>query len=120
MGCSESAVDEPKMMDRPMTVAESKRSLVEFVRALSEPSIRRPSSELSPNARRKGNHAINSINELTPTQEEYLSRYKMRIYGCMSDPVLQASTFEMIESEFYDTYHKQINRRVLFDLYGVH
>ena len=103
-----------------MTVAESKRSLVEFVRALSEPTIRRPSSELPPNARRKGNTAIKSINELTPTQEKYLSRYKMRIYGCMSDSVLQASTFDMIESEFYDTYHKQISRKVLFDLYNIH
>ena len=120
MGCAESTVQDDIVHETsPMTIAECHSSLVDFVRALSEPTIRRPSSELPKNAKQKGFNTIFSVEDLTPLQEEYLSRYKMRVYGCSSDPVLRASTFNIIENEFYNTYHKQVDRKVLYNLYGI-
>lgn len=117
MGCVDSAVDET-VQDMPsMSTAEQHRSLVAFVRALSEPAMRRSSSEI--NRKEKGCNTISSIDDLTPLQEAYLSRYKMRIHGCSSDPVIRASTFNVIENEFYNTYNKWINRNVLYTLYGI-
>ena len=120
MGCSESAVDESTPEGPTMTIAERHKSLVDFVRALSEPTIRRPSNELPKTARQKGRNTILSIGELSPLQEEYLSRYKMQIYGCLGDPIMQSSTFSLIEEDFYTTYHKQVDRKVLYDLYDIH
>lgn len=120
MGCNESAIDETPPEEPPMSVAERHKSLVEFVRALSEPTIRRPSSELPKTAKQKGHNTISSVDDLSSLQEEYLSRYKMRVYSCLGDPIRQSSTFSMIEDEFYTTYHKQIDRNVLYDLFDIH
>ena len=95
------------------SITERQRSLVEFVRALSAPSvIKDPHSE--PPSR-----TVYSIEELTPSQEEFLSKYKMRVYGCQSDLTRKYSTFNIIENEFYNRFHKQISRGSLYELYGL-
>ena len=117
MGCADSAVDESVQDMQSMSPIERNGSLVAFVRELSEPTICRSSNEI--NRKEKGYNTISSIDALTPLQEAYLSSYKMRIHGCSSDPVGRASTFNIIENEFYNTYHKQIDRNVLYTLYGI-
>ena len=117
MGCGESAIDEQTAANNPITVAERHKSLIEFVRALSEPTFRCTSNELSKNTKR---NTIGNVEELTPSQEEFISRYKMRVYSCLGDPVGRASTFNIIENEFYNTYHKQVDRKVLYSVLGIH
>ena len=92
----------------PLSIAERQRSLIDFVRALSEPSIN--------STRKESSDTISSVTELTPAQEAFLSRHKMLVYG-LSDPIHRASTFENIEEDFYNTYHKKLLRKVLYELY---
>ena len=95
------------------SIAGQQRSLVEFVRALSTPSvIKDPHSETP-------SRTVYNIEELTPSQEEFLSKYKMRVYGCQSDLTCKYSTFNIIENEFYNRFHKQISRETLYELYGL-
>lgn len=101
-------IDEP-----PKSAAEQQRSLVDFVRALSTPSIiDKPEKETQ-------SSTINNIEDLTPNQEEFLSKYKMRVYGSQSELSLKYSTFNIIENEFYNKFHKQISRGALYDIYGL-
>lgn len=95
------------------SIAGQQRSLVDFVRALSAPSvINDPYSETPL-------RTVYSIEELTPSQEEFLSKYKMQVYGCQSDLTRKYSTFNIIENEFYNRFRKQISRGTLYELYGL-
>lgn len=95
------------------SIAGQQRSLVEFVRALSAPSV------INDLYSETTSRTIYSIEELTPSQEEFLSKYKMRVYGCQSDLTRKYSTFNIIENEFYNRFHKQIYRETLYELYGL-
>lgn len=113
MGACASAdsVEIPPNDEPPMTIAERQRSLVEFVRALSKPSDM--SMEDTKNT-------VTSVEELTPAQEAFLSRHKMEVYGFSSDPIRRVSTFDAIEEEFYNSYHKKLLRKVLHELYKLY
>ena len=90
------------------TIRERHISLVEFVRALS-----------APNVQKKHSNMISSIADLTTQQEEFLSKYKMAIYGNRSDVIRISSTFSIIEDEFHDKFNKQISRDALYELYNI-
>lgn len=102
MGCVPSIDEQPTISN--LKIDRSHKSLVEFVRSLSGD---KPSSDY-----------IKNIEELTPKQEEFLSRYKMQVLG-RSDPIARRSVFNMIESEFYEECHKRISRSVLYEVYGI-
>ena len=97
-----------------MTIAERHKSLVAFVHALTEPSDTKNTHKSVP----VGITTIKSIDELTPQQEEFISGFKMQVYGQKSDYNRQASTFEYIENEFYNKYHKLLSRKVLYSMFG--
>ena len=100
-----------------MTIAERHKSLVEFVHALSEPTY--TTNENSHKSVPVGVTTVKSIDELTPQQEAFISGFKMQIYGQKSDYSRQASTFEYIENEFYNKYHKPLSRNVLYSIFGL-
>jgi hypothetical protein len=109
-----------------LNIAGQHKSLVEFVRALSEPSVMDISSTESKMPRRamslsskSYDNMIKTIEELTPQQEAFISSFKMQIYGQKSDYLRQISTFEYIENEFYNKYNKSLSRRVLYSLFGI-
>lgn len=102
------SVEIPPNDEPPMPVAERQRSLVEFVRALSKPSGMSTESVKD---------TITSVDELTPAQEAFLSRHKMEVYGSSSDLIRRVSTFDSIEEEFYNKYHKKLLRKVLYELF---
>ena len=108
---SADSVEIPPNDEPPMTVAERQRSLVEFVRALSKPSGMSTESVKD---------TITSAEELTPAQEEFLSRHKMTVYGSSSDLTRSISTFDLIEEEFYNTYHKKLLRKVLYEIFKLY
>lgn len=119
-------VEQPE--EPPMSIAERHKSLVEFVRVLSEPTVMRRRSSFSddgkhdsmPVRRKTTLDPVKSIDELTPYQEEFISGFKMQVYGQKSDYVRQVSTFEHIENEFYNKYHKPIARNVLYSIFNIH
>lgn len=119
-------VEQPE--EPPMSIAERHKSLVEFVRVLSEPTVMRRRSSFSddgkhdsmPVHRKTTLDPVKSIDELTPHQEEFISGFKMQVYGQKSDYVRQVSTFEHIENEFYNKYHKPIARNVLYSIFNIH
>lgn len=92
----------------PPTIRERHISLVEFVRALSAPSLQQKPSNI-----------ISSVNDLTTQQEEFLSKYKMSVYGNRSDLTRVSSTFSIIEDEFHNKFNKQISRDTLYELYNI-
>jgi hypothetical protein len=96
----DNAVSTEEEDDRPMT-------LMEFVRALSAPTI-------VPKKR-----MISNKSDLTPQQEEFLSKYKMTVHGMRNDSVHVSSTFNIIEDEFYDKFDRQISRDTLYKVYGI-
>ena len=98
-----------------ITVAERHKSLVEFVRALSEPSAK----TIEDKHKSAPVNCIRTIDNLTPQQEAFISGFKMQVYGQKSDYVKQISTFEYIENEFYNKYHKPLSRNVLYSLFGL-
>ena len=100
-------IEVPQNDEPPIQLIEQRRSLIEFVRALSEPTLK---------TKRLSVDTISSVNELTAAQEAFLSRHKMRVYG-ISDPISRLSTFEYIEEDFYNTYHKHLLRKVLHELF---
>lgn len=101
-----------------MTIAERHKSLVEFVHALTEPSnIKNINNENSHKSIPVGNSTVNTVNELTPQQEAFISGFKMQVYGQKSDYSRQISTFEYIENEFYNKYHKPLSRNVLYSIF---
>ena len=112
----------------PITIAERQRSLVEFVRALSEPSVMRRRSSFEAEGKRKTAPInkptiptpVQSVDELTPQQEAFISGFKMQVYGQKSDYGRQVSTFEHIENEFFNKYHKPIARNVLYSVFNLH
>ena len=118
-------VEQPE--EPPMTVAERQRSLVEFVRALSEPTVTHKQSTIENNGSRESlpvhrkivEDPVQSVDELTPQQEAFISGFKMQVYGQKGDYVRQVSTFEYIESEFYNKYNKPIARNVLYSIFKV-
>lgn len=97
-----------------MNIAERHKSLVEFVHALSEPTHTKDNSHKSVPI---GVSTVKSVDELTPQQEAFISGFKMQVYGQKSDHVKQVSTFEYIESEFYNKYHKRLSRSVLCSIF---
>ena len=114
--------------ESPITIAERQRSLVEFVRALSEPTVmhRRSSFEAErdhksvPISKQTTPDPVQSVDELTPQQEAFISGFKMQVYGQKSDHARQVSTFEYIENEFLNKYHKPITRNVLYSVFNLH
>ena len=62
---------------------------------------------------------IQSVRELTPQQEAFISNFKMQLYARRSDHLAQISTFEHIENEFYNKYDKTISRDVLYSMFNV-
>lgn len=115
-------VEQPE--EPPISIAERHKSLVEFVRALSEPTVmhRRSSFEDDsiPVRRKTTQDPVQSIDELTPQQEAFISGFKMQVYGQKSDYSRQVSTFEYIESEFFNKYNKPIARNVLYSVFNIH
>lgn len=100
-----------------MTIAERHKSLVEFVHALTEPSnINKENIHKSVPV---GVITLKTIDELSPQQEAFISGFKMQVYGQKSDVIRQISTFEYIENEFYNKYHKRISRKVLYSMFGI-
>lgn len=120
-------VEQPEE-EPPMSIAERHKSLVEFVRALSEPTVihKQPSlgnvdkHDSIPVYRKTISDPVKSVDELTPQQEEFISGFKMQVYGQKSDYVRQVSTFEHIENEFYNKYHRPIARNVLYNIFNIH
>ncbi len=114
--------------ETPVSIAERQRSLVEFVRALSEPTVMRGRSSFESDCKHKSvpiskqtsPEPVQSIDELTPQQEAFISGFKMQVYGQKGDYVRQASTFEYIESEFLNKYHKPVSRSVLYSIFNIH
>ena len=101
-----------------MTIAERHKSLVEFVHALTEPSnTKNINKENTHKSVPIGVATVKSINELTPQQEAFISGFKMQVYGQKSDYSRQISTFEYIENEFYNKYHKPLSRNVLYSIF---
>ena len=114
--------------ESPMSIVEQRRSLVEFVRALSEPTVMRRRSSFEAERNHKSvpiskptiPNPVQSVDELTPQQEAFISGFKMQVYGQKSDYVRQVSTFEHIENEFLNKYHKPIARNVLYSVFNIH
>ena len=106
-------VEQPEELST-MTIAERHTSLVEFVHALTEPSTTKNIHKSVP----VGAITLKTVDELTPQQEAFISGFKMQVYGQKSDDVRQASTFEYIENEFYNKYHKRLSRKVLYSMFG--
>jgi hypothetical protein len=103
-----------------MTIAERHKSLVEFVHALTEsPHTKNINKENTHKSVPVGVITLKSIDELTPQQEAFISGFKMQVYGQKSDDIRQISTFEYIENEFYNKYHKRLSRKVLYSLFGI-
>ena len=111
---SEDLTVEQSKEEPPMTIAERHKSLVEFVHALSELTHTKENSHKSVPV---GVTTVKSIDELTPQQEAFISGFKMQVYGQKSDISRQLSTFEYIESEFYNKYHKPLSRNVLYSIF---
>lgn len=119
-------IEQPE--EPPITIAERQRSLVEFVRALSEPSTMRRRSSFENDGKRDSMAVhrkvtpdpVQSVDELTPQQEAFISGFKMQVYGQKSDYARQVSTFEYIENEFLNKYHKPITRKVLYSVFNLH
>ncbi len=106
-------VEQPE--ESPITVAERHKSLVEFVYALSEPTHTKNTHKSVP----VGVITLRTVDELTPQQEAFISGFKMQVYGQKSDDIRQISTFEYIENEFYNKYHKRLSRKVLYSMFGI-
>jgi hypothetical protein len=62
---------------------------------------------------------IKTVDDLAPRHEEFLSKYKMRVYINSGDLARISSTFSIIEDEFYDTFHYRISRDALCELYNI-
>ena len=105
------SIDVPPNDDPPMTVAERQRSLVEFVRTLSKPSGMTVENT---------KEVITRAEDLTQAQEAFLSGYKMEVYGFSSDSMQRVSTFDAIEEEFYNIYHKKLLRKVLYEIFKLY
>lgn len=101
-----------------ITIAKQHKSLVEFVHALSEPTHTKDLNRENANKSIPvGNSIVKTIDELTPQQEAFISGFKMQVYGQKSDYSRQISTFEYIENEFYNKYHKPLSRNVLYSIF---
>lgn len=101
-----------------VTITERHKSLVDFVHALSETThTKNINIENTHKSVPVGISTVKSIDELTPQQEAFISGFKMQVYGQKSDYSRQVSTFEYIENEFYNKYHKKLLRKVLHELF---
>ena len=125
MGCDASK-ESDMHTSNAFTVNRSHKSLIEFVRAATAKADTDDATvTIDDTVKSKAStvcdttyDVIESVNELSHWQEEFLSRYKMRV-NSYSDPVARQSVFDAIDNDFHEKYNKHVARSVLYDIFNI-